>query len=73
VALTTIRLNSNLKRTLKAMKLHPRETYNDVLERILEDLSELNEKTKKEIDRALREVQSGKYKTHEQIKAELGF
>ena len=70
---TTIQLSSKLKKTLEAMKLHPRETYNDVLERILEDLSELNEETKKEIDRALKEIESGKYKTHEQVKAELGF
>jgi len=55
------------------MKLHPRETYNEVLERILEDLSELNEETKKEIEHAIKEIEAGKYKTHEQAKAELGF
>jgi len=70
---TTIQLSNRLKKTLEAMKLHPRETYNDVLERILEDLNELNEETKKEIDRALKEIESGKFKTHEQVKAELGF
>ena len=28
------------------MKLHPRESYEEVIERILEDLSELNAETK---------------------------
>ena len=31
------------------MKLFERETYNDVLERLIEDVQELNEETKKEI------------------------
>lgn len=73
MALTTIQLSNKLKKTLEGMKLHPRETYNDVLERILEDLNELNEETRKDIERALKEIESGKYKTHEQVKAELGY
>jgi len=73
VATTTIQLSSRIKKVLENMKLHPRETYNEVLERILEDLSELNEETKKEIEHAIKEIEAGKYKTHEQAKAELGF
>ena len=55
------------------MKLHPRETYEQVLERILEDLRELSEQTKKEIEHAMKEIKAGKYRTHEQLKAEMGF
>ena len=33
------------KKTLQSMKLHPRETYEEVIERMIEDLSELNEET----------------------------
>lgn len=73
VATTTIQLTSKLKKALESMKLHPRETYNDVLERILEDLSELNEETKREIEQAVKEIEAGKFKTHEQVKAEMGF
>jgi predicted transcriptional regulator len=73
VAATTIQLTRKLKKTLESMKLHPRETYNDVLERILEDLSELNEETKREIEQAVKEIEAGKIKTHEQVKAEMGF
>lgn len=73
MATTTIQLSTELKRTLESMKLHPRETYEQVLERILEDLRELGEQTKKEIEHAMKEIKAGKYRTHEELKAEMGF
>ena len=73
VATTTIQLSRDMKKTLEGMKLHSRETYEEVLERLLEDLQELNEETKKEIERALRDIKAGKYRTHQQLKDELGF
>lgn len=73
VAATTIQLSQELRKTLESMKLHPRETYEEVLERILEDLRELNEQTKKEVEKASREIKAGKYRTHEQLKAEMDF
>lgn len=72
-ATTTIQLSKEMKTALEGMKLHPRETYEEVLERLLEDLRELNEQTKKEIQQAIREIKAGKYRTHEQLKAEMGF
>jgi hypothetical protein len=62
-----------MKKTLEGMKLHPRETYEDVLERLLEDLQELNEQTKREIAQAVRDIKAGKYRTHQHLKDELGF
>lgn len=62
-----------MRKTLEGMKLHPRETYEDVLVRLLEDLRELNEETKQEIERAVREIQEGRYRTHDQLRDELGF
>lgn len=73
MATTTIQLTRDMKSALEGMKLHPRETYQEVLERLLEDLRELNDETKKEIERALREIKAGKYRTHSQLKAEMGF
>ncbi len=73
VATTTIQLSTDLKRTLEGMKLHPRETFNDVLERVLEDLRELDEKTKAEIEDARREIRAGKYLTSEQVRKAMGF
>ncbi len=62
-----------MARALAALKLHPRETYNDVLERILEDLSELNEETRRKVEEAVRAIKAGKFRTHDQVRAELGF
>ncbi len=73
VTTTTIQLSMELKKTLEGMKLHPRETYEEVLERLLEDLRELSEQTRREIERAVREIKAGKYRTHDQLKAELDF
>ena len=73
MAATTIQLSKKTKAALKDVRLHPRETYEEVLARLLEDLRELNEETKKQIERARREIKAGKYRTHDQLKAELGF
>jgi len=73
VATTTIQLSTELKRTLEGMKLHPRETFNDVLERIMEDLRELDEKTKIEVEGARRGIRSGKYLTSDQVRKAMGF
>ncbi len=73
VATTTIQLSQEMKKVLEGMKIHPRETYEEVLERLLEDLQELNEQTKKEIEQAIRDIKAGKYRTHRQLKDEMGF
>ena len=73
MATTTIQLSQELKETLESMKLYPRETYEEVLARILEDLHELDEQTKNEIERPMKEIKAGKYRTHEQLKAEMDF
>ena len=73
MATTTIQLSQEMKKVLEGMKIHPRETYEEVLERLLEDLQELNEQTKKEIEQAIRDIKAGKYRTHQQLKDELGF
>ncbi len=73
MSLTTIQVQSDLKKKLDAMKLHPRETYSDVLERVLEDLGELNEVTSREIEKAVQEIGFGRYPSHAQVKTEMGF
>jgi predicted transcriptional regulator len=70
---TTIQIKEETKKRLNSMKLHPRETYEEVIERMIEDLSKLNEQTVKEIEEARKEIESGKFVTHEQLKRDLGF
>jgi predicted transcriptional regulator len=70
---TTIQIKDEIKAVLNQMKLFERETYNDVLERLIEDFQELNEETRREIKSAINEIESGKYVTHEKLAKELGF
>jgi len=70
---TTIQVKDELKTLLNQMKLFNRETYNDVLERLIEDVQQLDDETKLEIESALQEIESGKFVTHEKLAKELGF
>ncbi|MBI3034951.1 hypothetical protein HYY71_01385 [Candidatus Woesearchaeota archaeon] len=70
---TTIQIDEKLKKELDEIKLFRRETYNDIIERLLEDMKELNEQTKKEIEMVRKEIAEGKFKTHEQVRRERGF
>jgi len=70
---TTIQIDTGLKSHLDGLKLHSRETYNDIIERLLEDQVELNEQTKRDIEAALEAIRKGRFKTHEQLGREMGF
>ena len=70
---TTIQVKQSTKEVLERMKIYKRETYNDVLERLIEEVQELHEETKKEIELARKAVEEGRYITHEKLKEELGF
>ncbi len=70
---TTIQISDDIRDQLIKFKLYPRETYNEVLERVLEDMRDLNDRTKKEIEKALKEIGSGHYITHEELGKEMGF
>lgn len=70
---TTIQVKQSTKEALERMKIFSRETYNDVLERLMEEVQEINEETKKEIECARQEIEKGRYVTHEDLKKEMGF
>jgi predicted CopG family antitoxin len=73
VATTTIQLNTDVKRTLETMKIHPRETFNDVLERLVEDVRELDKRTLAEVEEARAEIRAGKYLTQDQVRKAMGL
>lgn len=73
MTISTIQIKEETKNALQSMKLHPRETYEEVIERMIEDLSELSEETRSEIEEARKEIESGKFVTHEQLKKDLGL
>ncbi len=70
---TVIQISPGLKMALRAKKLHPRETYAQVIDRLLEDSEELSPKTLRSIVKARREFAQGNYVTHERLKRELGL
>ena len=70
---TTIQISDNVKSVLDRMKMMERETYNEIIERMIEDDLELNEKTKKEIEEARKRIKAGKFITHEEVKKRFGL
>ena len=70
---TTIQISDDVKVTLDKMKIYNRETYNEIIERMIEDDLDLNEKTKKEIQEARKRVAAGKFLTQEQVEKKLGL
>ncbi len=67
---TTIQISDKVKSTLDKMKIIERETYNDVIERLIEDDAELSEKTKKELEQRSK---SKDFISHEEVKRRLGL
>jgi len=65
---TTIQVSDNVKSVLDKMKMMERETYNDIIERMIEDDLELNEKTKIELE----EARKGKNISHAEVKKRFG-
>lgn len=70
---TTIQISDNVKKILDNMKVFHRETYNEIIENMIEDNLELNAKTKKELEEARKRFHAGKIVSHEEVKKRLGL
>jgi len=70
---TTIQISDSVKLMLDKMKIFERETYNEVIEEMIEDNLELNDKTKKEIEEAKKRMDAGNFVTHEEVKKRFGL
>lgn len=68
---TTIQISEELKKELSKKKFSDRETYENIIWDLLEDIMELNVQTKKEIEQSREEIKAGKVFTLAQIKKEL--
>lgn len=67
---TTIQISDSVKKILDTMKIFERETYNGIIENMIEDNLELNEKTKKELEEARK---GKKWISHEEVKKRFGL
>lgn len=70
---TTIQVSDEVRNKLEKMRIFSRESYNEVIERMMEDDLELNEKTKKEIEEAEKRINEGKFVSHEEVKKRFGL
>jgi predicted transcriptional regulator len=70
---TTIQIKKDTKLKLDSLKISKRETYNDVIENLVEDTLELNEATMKEIQEALKEYENGQSYSLAEVKDQLGL
>ena len=70
---TTIKISSDIKALLDKMKIHERETYNDIIGVLLEDNLDLNDKTKKEIEKSRKEISRGEFYTEEEVERMFGI
>lgn len=70
--ITTIQVDVELLNELKKMKMFDRESYADVIRDLIEDTRELNEETKRGMEKSRKEIQAGKYYTLDEVKKQLG-
>lgn len=70
---TSIQISKDLLEKLKLMKIHNKESYEDLIWDLIEDRLEFSEETKKNIAQSEKDFKEGKFKTLEQVKKELGF
>ncbi len=68
---TTIQVSKELLGKLQKMKLHMKESYEDLIWDLIEDRMEFSEETKKNIAQAEREYNEGKFHKWEDVKKEL--
>jgi len=74
---TSIQIEKETKEYLDKLKSHPRETYNEVITRIIHTISQqdkdLSKETIKNIEKSLDEIKAGKVSSHKDVKQRLGL
>lgn len=68
---TTIQVSSTLLERLKKMKMHEKESYEDMIWDLIEDSMELSSETHKGIEASEREIKEGKTVPLSKIKEKL--
>ena len=72
---TTIQLQPEVKESLDQLKRHPRESYNEVIRRLVQsrlDEEPLSEETIEGIEEALEDIRKGRLHSEEEIRKEFG-
>lgn len=74
---TSIQLDNKTKARLEKMKSFPKESYDDVVNRLLnvaeDDEGVLSKQTIKNIEQGIADIKAGRVYTSEQVKKRLGL
>ena len=73
---TTIQLQPETKSRLDGVKIHPRETYDETLNRLLDmayDPEPLSEETLKKIEEGIADIRAGRGRPFEEVVRERGL
>ena len=71
---TTIQIDEKVKDTLERLKIHSRDTYNKVIERLItihDDEGEFSEETIRHMEKSLEDIKKGRVYTTEQVRKKL--
>lgn len=71
--ITSIQIKKKTKEILDSLKLTKRESYNDVIDNLIEDSLSLNEETLEDIQKAMKEYEQGQFTTLKEAKQQLGL
>lgn len=74
-AATTIYIREDLKNKLQELKRHPKESYNDVIERLVSlsiDSEPLNDDAIQGLEEAISDIKQRRLHSEEEIMAEFG-
>ncbi len=70
---TTIQISEDLQEELAKRKLFDRETYEEVIWDLIEDTMELSEETKRDIEKAQKDIKEGRTVSFEEVKKKAGL
>ena len=70
---TSIQVSKDLLGKLQMMKMHNKESYEDIIWDLIEDRMEFSEETKKNIAEAEKDIKAGRVHKWEDVKKELGI
>jgi len=68
---TTIQISKNLLEKLARMKMHTKESYENIIWDLIEDRMEFSQETKKNIEKSRVEIEQGKTISIDEIKKKV--
>ncbi len=70
---TTIQISNGLLQKLRMMKIHTKESYEDLIWDLIEDRMEFSEETKKSITQSEKDFKEGRLISLEELKKKRGL